>query len=175
MNETASIATHSAASDFDFLVGKWNSKQRRLKRRLQQCEEWETFDAVMENEKLPGGCANFDTMSADAWKPGWIGMSFRVFNAATNLWSIYWFTNEGGGLSKAGLLDPPVVGGFDGNVGRFYGDDLFDSKPIRVRYQWDVIDANTARWQQAFSPDDGRTWEVNWIMDFERIRAPTSI
>jgi hypothetical protein len=163
--------TANSANDFDFLVGKWTSKQRRLKKRLQQCDEWEVFDATTEHIKLPGECANFDTLIAPAWKPGWIGMSFRVYNAATDLWSIYWLTNEGDGLSKAGLLEPPVVGRFEGNVGRFECDDAFDGKPIRVRYQWEKIDPDRARWEQAFSPDRGVSWEVNWVMDFERIRA----
>jgi hypothetical protein len=171
MNSTNSATSQTAANDFDFLVGKWTSKQRRLKKRLQQCDEWETFDAVMEHDKLRGGCANFDTMTAEDWKPGWTGMSFRVYNAATDLWSIYWFTNEGGGLSKAGLLDPPVVGRFEHDIGLFECDDTFDGKPIRVRYQWERIDTDHARWQQAFSPDGGLSWETNWVMDFERIRA----
>jgi hypothetical protein len=171
MNSTLLPAASSAANDFDFLVGRWKSVQRRLKKRLQQNDEWETFEALMHNEKLPGGCSNFDTMTAEAWQPGWIGMSFRVFNVATNLWSIYWFTNSGGGISAAGLLDPPVVGRFDGKVGRFEGDDAFDGTPIRVQYQWTIIDSDHARWQQAFSPDRGDTWEVNWIMDFERVQS----
>jgi hypothetical protein len=26
-----------------------------------------------------------------------------------------------------------------------------------------------ARWEQAFSPDDGKTWERNWIMTMTRV------
>lgn len=77
-----------AAADFDFLVGTWSTKQRRLKKRLQNDDEWETFDATVTMHKLPGSTANFDTMVAPTWRPGWTGMSLRIFNPATNLWSI---------------------------------------------------------------------------------------
>ena len=91
----------SAVHDFDFLVGTWTSRQRRLKKRLQGDDEWETFVGTTTVQRLPGGVANFDTLVAEAWRPGWVGMSFRVFNPVTNLWSIYWVTNEGGGIDAA--------------------------------------------------------------------------
>lgn len=159
----------NTANDFDFFVGTWASTQRRLKHRLQGSDEWETFDATVTMAKLPGGTANFDTMVAPAWRPGWTGMTLRVFNPATNLWSIFWFTNDGGGLDpKTGQLDPPVVGRFDGDIGTFECDDRFEGQPIRVRYCWTRLGADAARWEQAFSPDGGQTWEVNWRVEFTR-------
>jgi hypothetical protein len=159
----------SAIHDFDFLVGTWTTRQRRLKKRLQACDEWETFDATATMRPLPGGVANFDTLVAESWRPGWVGMSFRVFNPMTNLWSIYWLTNDGSSIDAAtGALDPPVVGRFDGDEGVFEGDDVFEGRPIRVRYTWTRLRSDAARWQQAFSADGGLTWEVNWVMEFER-------
>jgi hypothetical protein len=159
----------SAVHDFDFLVGTWTSQQRRLKKRLEGSDEWETFEATSTVQRLPGGVANFDTLVAEAWRPGWVGMSFRVFNPLTNLWSIYWVTNEGGGIDAAsGRLEPPVVGRFDGDEGLFEGDDHFEGRPIRVRFRWTRRGPDAARWVQSFSADAGRTWEVNWVMDFRR-------
>jgi hypothetical protein len=54
-------------------------------------------------------------------------------------------------------------------VGTFYADDTLRGKPIRVRFTWSKITATSARWEQAFSPDGGKTWEVNWTMQFERV------
>lgn len=159
----------SAIRDFDFLVGSWTSRQRRLRKRLQGCDEWETFVATSTVQHLPGGVINFDTMAAEDWRPGWVGMSLRLFNPATNLWSIYWLTNEGGGIDpKSGQLEPAVVGRFRGEEGVFEGDDVFEGRPIRVRLLWQRQGADRARWQQAFSDDGGRSWEVNWVMDFQR-------
>lgn len=159
----------SAIHDFDFLVGTWVSHQRRLKTRLQGCDEWETFTATSCVQALPGGVINFDTLVAEAWRPGWVGMTLRVFNPVTNLWSLHWVTNEGGGIdASTGLLCPPVVGRFDGDEGVFEGDDVLEGRPIRVRFRWQRQGAERARWEQAFSGDGGRNWEVNWVMEFER-------
>lgn len=164
--------TSSAAHDFDFLVGTWTTQQRRLKKRLQGNDEWETFEATSTVQRLPGGVANFDTLVAEVWRPGWVGMTFRVFNATTNLWSIYWVTNEGGGIDAAsGWLEPPVVGRFDGDEGIFEGDDRFEGHPIRVRFRWTRRGPDAARWEQSFSADAGRTWDVNWVMEFQRVKA----
>jgi hypothetical protein len=59
-----------------------------------------------------------------------------------------------------------VIGSFDGDVGVFEGEDTFDGRPILVRFIWSGVTTPTPRWEQAFSEDDGETWETNWIMDF---------
>lgn len=160
----------SAIHDFDFLAGTWQTRQHRLKRRLQGCTDWETFTATSRVQRLPGGVANVDTLVAETWRPGWVGMSFRVFNPVTDLWSIYWVTNEGGGIdADTGRLSAPVVGRFDGDEGLFEGDDFVDGQPVRVRFRWQRQGADHARWEQAFSADEGRRWEVNWVMEFERV------
>ena len=59
-----------------------------------------------------------------------------------------------------------MFGSFSGDVGIFEGDDTFEGRPIRMRFVWSGITTPTPRWEQAFSEDDGETWETNWIMDF---------
>ena len=170
---TPATTPSTAAHDFDFLVGHWTTRQRRLKHRLQGSDDWETFDATTHNQHLPGGVINFDTLVAPTWRSAWVGMSVRVFNPVTNLWSIHWVTNEGGGIDPAtGRLDAPVVGRFHGDEGVFDGEDVFEGRAIRVRFQWLRQGPDRARWQQAFSDDGGLNWEVNWIMEFERMAPP---
>lgn len=48
------------------------------------------------------------------------------------------------------------------------GDDIFEGRPIKVRFLWTGMATGSPRWEQAFSEDGGRTWEVNWVMDFTR-------
>ena len=86
-------------------------------------------------------------------------MSVRVFDPATKLWSIWWIDG------RHPHLEPPVHGRLEG-VGTFEGDDVFEGRPIRVRFLWSGISARSARWEQAFSADGGATWEVNWVMRF---------
>ena len=69
------------------------------------------------------------------------------------------------------MMGEPVHGRFENGVGRFYGDDLDDGRCVRVVFVWDQITATSARWSQAFSYDEGLTWETNWIMQFTRTIA----
>ncbi|TIX83968.1 MAG: DUF1579 domain-containing protein, partial [Mesorhizobium sp.] len=57
---------------------------------------------------------------------------------------------------------------FEAGVGTFLCKDVFDGRNIYVRFLWSRITEKSARWEQAFSPDVGKTWETNWIMDFAR-------
>ena len=118
---------------------------------------------------MPGGIGNFDDFTPLAWNPGYVGMALRVFDPVTQRWSIYWLDNLTGGLDPAnGLLLPPVVGGFQGGVGLFEGEELFEGRPVRVCFEWSQMHTGAPRWQQAFSDDGGATWEVNWVMEFAR-------
>lgn len=157
------------SDDFDFLRGHWRVENRRLRLRLQDNHEWETFTATQTNCALPGGIGNYDDFIAPAWRPEYVGMSLRLFNPRTGLWSIYWLDNQTGGLDGAGLMLPPVVGKFADGVGVFEGTDVLDGKSVRVRYTWSAITADSACWEQAMSDDGGHSWEMNWRMLFQRI------
>lgn len=163
-------AADDGAHDFDFFLGHWVVANRKLLKPLEGSDQWETFEARQHNQELPGGIGNFDDFVSESWRPGFVGMSLRIFNPETKLWSIYWLNNRNGGIDgKTGALTPPVVGKFHNGVGVFEGHEELNGKPIVVRYTWSHITANSARWEQAFSPDAGRSWETNWIMDLTRV------
>jgi hypothetical protein len=159
---TAAVKERATSHDFDFWMGRWNVRNRRLVRRLAGSDEWDEFDAKVAARPLPGGLGNEDVFCSD-YGGGFVGMSFRLFDPDTGLWSIYWTDTR-----RAGLLDPPVIGSFSDGIGIFEGDDTFDGRPIRVRFVWSGVDGPTPRWEQAFSEDGGETWETNWVMDFMR-------
>lgn len=164
-----SAPRHNAAHDFDFLQGPWHIRNTRLVHRLAGCTDWEVFDATGTAHPLPGGIGNYDDFTAPGWQPGFVGMSLRVFSPGAQRWSIYWLDNTTGGLDPAtGLLRPPVVGGFEKGVGLFEGEEEFEGRTVRVRFEWSQVHTGTPRWQQAFSADGGRTWEMNWVMEFSR-------
>jgi hypothetical protein len=87
-----------------------------------------------------------------------------MYDPKTGEWSIWWFD----GRNPSGKLDPPVRGRFVNGVGTFLADDTLRGKPIRVRFIWSDITPTSAHWEQAFSPDAGKTWETNWITDFRK-------
>jgi hypothetical protein len=148
--------------DFDFIAGEWNVVNRRLKRRGVGSDEWDVFPATSHATLHLGGVVNVDELQFPT--QGWAGMTVRSFDLAKRQWSIYWIN------SRTGTLFPPVHGGFHGDRGEFYGDDLDDNRPVKVRYIWTKPNKGVARWEQAFSYD-GRTWETNWLMEFTRPTA----
>jgi hypothetical protein len=149
--------------DFDYFVGAWTTQQRRLKVRGAGSSDWEEFPAVECLTPYLDGLATVDELYMPGTKRA--GLTLRAFDVEKRQWSIYWVS------SATGRLDPkPVVGGFDGKHGEFYADDQQDGRPIKVRYQWNKLDNDHARWEQAFSYDN-KTWETNWIADFTRADA----
>jgi hypothetical protein len=158
----ATNSDRNGVHDFDFWPGRWRVRNERLVKRLQGCTEWETFESAVEARFLPGGLGNVDEYRTEHW-PGFVGMSFRFYDPRARQWSIYWASNQ------KGVLDPPVIGSFSNGVGIFEGRDVLDGRPIVVRFTWSGITKTGARWEQDFSPDEGRTWERNWIMAMSRV------
>jgi hypothetical protein len=153
---------HDPTHDFDFFFGRWNVRNERLKERLVGCTEWDRFDAFCECHPVLGGVGNVDEFISD-WSGGFRGMTVRLFDRERARWSIHWAAN------RTGLLEPPVHGTFRDGVGTFLGNDHHRDIPVLARLTWYPLTATSARWEQAFSTDDGKTWETNWRMAMSRI------
>ncbi|MEU0529835.1 hypothetical protein [Amycolatopsis tolypomycina] len=147
-------------NDFDFFIGSWTVVNRRLETLFSGCEVWDTFTGTTTCVPLFDGGGNTEEIRFP--DRGFRGFTLRLFDVERKEWSIYWAN------SRTGRLEPPVVGTFTGGRGDFYGDDTHEGKPIRAHYIWSDITATSARWEQEFSADGGRTWESNWVMEFTR-------
>jgi hypothetical protein len=145
--------------DFDFLIGSWKVSNRRLKQRLVGSTDWEEFTADSVAWSLLDGSANIDQFT---FPDGTSALTLRLYEPDRRPWTLTWAT------STEGRLFPPVVGAFSDGKGLFYGDDVHDGTPVRVRYIWSDITPTSARWEQAFSIDQEQTWETNWIMELVR-------
>ncbi|MEP7042155.1 MAG: hypothetical protein ABI843_03780 [Dokdonella sp.] len=150
--------------DFDFLVGEWRVHHRRLRERLAGSHDWVEFEGTCGNRPLMAGWGNVDENTIDLPGDAYRGVGLRSYDPKTGLWTIWWLD----GRNPSADLDPPVKGRFEHGVGTFYSDDTFNGKPVRVRYQWSAITPVSARWEQAYSSDAGKTWETNWVMNFQR-------
>lgn len=149
------------ARDFDFLFGRWRIRNRRLTRRLEGCDQWETFEAQSQCRPLLGGLGNLETYETH-WQGGYHGLALRLFEPATSCWRIHWASD------RDGVLLPPVVGAFDAGVGTFLGPERHGTREVLSRYRWSQIEPDRATWDQAWSIDAGQTWETNWVMQFTR-------
>lgn len=150
-------------ADFDFFMGTWKVRNRRLRERLKGSTSWEEFGGKTVARKILGELGNIEEFSMERDAEPKAGMTLRFFNPESGQWSIYLANNVSG-------FDPqPAIGEFKQGRGEFYSQEFFEGKSIFCRVIWSQISANACHWEQAFSADGGKTWETNWISDFERI------
>lgn len=150
-------------SDWEFLIGDWEIRHRQLKSRLSNCRDWIEFGGNCTSRPMMLGQANVDDYLIDAPSGQYRAMAIRSYDLTTDEWSIWWIDSR-----RGNSVGEPVRGHFSAGAGVFYGDDTHDGKAIKVRFVWSQITADGAKWEQAFSPDGGKTWEPNWIMRFTR-------
>lgn len=162
MSQPATTATAGGPGDFGFLMGRWHVHNRMRRQWLTGCEEWDEFDATCDNRPILDGLGTIDEFRT-GHQGGFTAMTLRLFHPGTGQWSIYWASTR-----HPGVLDPPVTGAFSGDSGTFAGTDTFGQQRVLVQFHWTGITTPTPRWEQAFSADDGKTWETNWVMEFTR-------
>ena len=163
---TATVAPQrDGAHDFDFLIGDWKAHVRRLPDRLNGSNTWIEYDGISNHKKLLDSNANFEEFDVRNLEKNLRikAQTLRLYNPETHQWSIYLVDLDNGSLSL-----PPQIGQFDGNRGEFYAQDTYKGRAILVRYVWLNISPKSARMEQSFSPDGGKTWEVNWICELSR-------
>jgi len=168
----SSLTSAGAAAgmhDWDWLVGGWTVWHRRLKERLVDDTRWEEFAGRSEVWSTLGGFGTIDDNIVELPGDTYRGLSIRAFDPSSGKWAIWWLDGR-----NPTHIDPPVRGGFERDTGTFVGHDTFKSKPITVRFRWRDIHGPRPWWEQAFSPDDGASWEVNWRNYFTRTSAQPS-
>lgn len=159
---TITASETSSRNDFDYLIGKWSIRNRALKEQLAGCDEWEEFDAIQELRPVLLGLGNFDVFHTEFNGKPFEGLTVRLFDPQTRLWTIYWAD------SNAMKLDCGKVGSFDGGEGEFFGREVVAGKDVIVKFHWDKRDPKAPIYRRAFSADEGRTWEWNWYSNFSR-------
>jgi len=164
-SDPADFVHRDGSHDFDFLIGDWKAHVRRFPDRLNQSDVWIEYDGISNHKKLLDSNANFeefDVTSADK-RLHIKAQTLRLYNPTSRQWSIYLVD-----LDQGTLALPPVVGGFSGNRGEFFDQEEYKGRAILVRYVWLNLSPKSARMEQSFSPDGGKTWEVNWICELSR-------
>jgi hypothetical protein len=157
----------SGAADFDFLLGTWTIHNRRRNNPwgLEQDGVWEEFTATQTGVQYLDGKVQIEYFEGGSFPDGGIrkGVTIRTFDEPSQQWQIRWLDNR-----NPHDFDP-LVGSFQDGTGLFYQDiSTPDGRPVRVRFTWDRVNSQSPRWQQAFSFDNGETWDTNWTAEFTR-------
>jgi hypothetical protein len=146
---------------FDFELGTWKLHLKRLQNPLTGSHTWTDFDADSVTRSIWGGRGELEQFEASGPTGRIEGLTLRTYDPQSHQWRLYWAN------SKDGAIFVPQIGQFKGDTGEFYGDDFVDGRYVYVRFIWWP---KTAHFEQAFSADGGKTWEVNWITDQTRVR-----
>jgi hypothetical protein len=162
-------AQRDGQHDFDFEIGSWNIHLKRLKDRLAGSTTWVEFDGTSITRKVWDGRSQLEEFETDSAAGGHIeGLTLRLFNPQSKQWSLYWSN------SKNGTMEPPQIGQFKDGRGEFYATDMWKGKQVIVRFIWSATNSSSPHFEQAFSDDGGKTWEVNWITDQTRVQETSA-
>lgn len=159
--------------DFDWEIGTWKTQVRRLVNPFSSTPEWAEYTGTSVVRKVLDGRANLVELRVEGPAGRIHGTSLRLYNPQTRQWSLNYAS------IRSGMLSRPVFGGFREGRGEFYGQEDLDGRAVLVRFVISDASADSARFEQAFSVDGGRTWETNWIaidtrMDDQQEHADTT-
>jgi len=158
-------APHDGQRDFDFEIGSWKTHVRRLVHPLSGSSEWAEYNGTSVVRKIWDGSGNMVELRI-AGPAGHIdGVSLQLYNPQSRQWSLNYASRS------AGTLSPPTIGEFKNGRGEFYDQETLNGRAILVRFIISDIKPDSIHFEQAFSDDGGKTWEVNWIADDTRLAS----
>ena len=150
--------------DFDFEIGTWKTQLSRRLHPLTGANAWVEYEGTSVVRKVWDGRANLLELEVDGPAGRIEGLSLRLYNPESRQWSLN-FSNQSGGT-----LSPPTIGEFENGRGEFVAQETLNGRAILVRFVISNITPNSCRFEQAFSDDGGKTWEVNWIANDTRVK-----
>jgi hypothetical protein len=159
----ATAVARDGQHDFDPLIGSWKYHLKRRLHPLTGSNTWVEFEGTGVCYKIWDGRSQLDTIEVDGPEGHIEGLTLRTYNPQSHQWSLYWAN------SKTGVIDPPQIGDFKDGRGEFFAQDKVDGRAILIRFQWTNLTTSTPHFEQSFSADGGKTWEVNWITDQTRV------
>jgi hypothetical protein len=165
LGSSAPVARRDGAHDFGWEIGTWRTHLRRLRNPLTKSATWVEYEGTTVVREVLGGRANLAELQVEGPAGRIEGVALRLYSPQTRQWRFHYANIADGELTT------PLSGAFANGRGEFYADDTLNGRPIRVRFIISNIGRNVARFEQAFSGDGGRTWEVNWIATDTRVEA----
>ncbi len=164
INPQQPIQERDGQHDFDFEIGVWKTRLKRLLNPLTGSTKWVEYEGTTTVRKVWNGRANLVELVADGPAGRFEGLSLRLYNPQSRQWSLNFASVKGG------VMTTPTIGEFNNGRGEFFSQETFNDRAIFVRFVISDITPNSCRFEQSFSSDGGKTWEVNWIATDTRLK-----
>jgi hypothetical protein len=143
--------------DFDWEFGTWKTHVKRRLRPLSGSQEWVEYEGTTTVSRVWNGRANLVELDVTGPAGRIEALSLRLYNPEARQWSLN-FSNVNGGTMAI-----PTIGEFKNGRGEFYSQETLGPRSILVRFVISDFSRESARFEQSFSDDGGKTWETNWI------------
>ena len=150
--------------DFDFEIGIWKTHLKRLLHPLTGSSTWVEYEGTTVVRKVWNGHANLVELEADGPAGQIEGLSLRLYHPQSHQWGLNFANSDGGTLSQ------PTIGEFKNVRGEFFDQESLKDRAIYVRVVFSDITPNPFRFEQAFSDDGSKRWELNTIATFTRVK-----
>jgi len=156
-------ARRDGAHDFDWEIGTWKTHLKRLLHPLTGSNAWGEYEGTSVVRKVWGGRANLVELKVHGAEGTFEGLNLRLYNPVSHQWSLNFARGD------VGVLTQPTIGEFKNGRGEFYDQETFNGRAIFVRFVITMVTPDQYHFEQAFSDDGGKTWEVNWIATDTRV------
>jgi len=150
--------------DFDVHIGTWKTELKIRKAPLTGSNNWIEMKGISVVRKVLNGRANLVELIADGGGSHFEGTSLRLYNPQPHQWSLN-FAN-----AKDSLMTIPQIGEVRNGRGEFYSHATLNGRAILTRFVISDVTPDSIRFEQAYSDDGGKTWEVNWIAVDTRVK-----
>ena len=162
----ARTTARDGSRDFDFEIGTWKTHLRRRLHPLTGSATWVEYEGTTVVRPVWNGRANLVELEAEGAAGRIEALSLRLYDPRARQWTLN-FAN-----AASGRLAVPTAGEFRNGRGEFFDQETLDGRAILVRFAITREAPDSCRFEQAFSGDGGRSWEINWIATDTRIGGP---
>jgi hypothetical protein len=153
-------------NDFDFEIGTFKSHSTRLLNPLTGSTKWIETDGTTVVNRIWGGRANLADVHIEPPSGPIDFLALRWYSPTAGQWFLA-FAN-----AANGTLGVPMAGIFKNGRVDFYDAEPVDGKATLVHFAIWPTSENSGASEQAFSPDGGQTWEVNYKTQYTRVGSP---
>ena len=160
-----SPAPRDGSHDFDFELGTWHTHLKRLTTPLSGSSAWVEYDGTSKVTPIWDGRANMVELDATGPAGHIVALNLRLYSPAAHQWSLNFSS------VRSGTMGTPTIGEFKNGVGEFYDTEDFNGRSVLVRFVITPISADEIKFEQSFSTDGGKTWELNWLATDTRIKS----